>query len=76
MCRASVARKHPMFKPSFVQARAESRSTVVHVVVPGISAYDAVYKRLIEQVELFDVSVSFVIKVLKRTSALPLDYAR
>ena len=49
---------------------------LLHVVVPGISTYDAVYKRLIEQVELFDVSASFVIEVLKRTTALPLDYAR
>lgn len=48
---------------------------LLHVVVPGISAYDRVYKRLIERIELFDVSASFAIEVLKSTTALPLDYA-
>ena len=48
---------------------------LLHVVVPGIAAYDGVYKRLIAKVELFDVSASFVIETLKSTTALPLDYA-
>jgi Lrp/AsnC family transcriptional regulator len=49
---------------------------LLHVVVPDIAAYDRVYKRLIERIELFDVSASFAIETIKSTTALPLDYAR
>lgn len=48
---------------------------LLHVVVPGIDAYDAVYKRLIARIELYDVTASFAMEVLKSTTALPLDYA-
>lgn len=48
---------------------------MLHVVVPGIDAYDAVYKRLIARIDLYDVSASFAMEVLKATTALPLDYA-
>ncbi len=48
---------------------------LLHVVVPSIEAYDGVYKRLIAQIELYDVSASFAIETLKSTTALPLDYA-
>lgn len=49
---------------------------LLHVVVPGIAAYDSVYKRLIETVELFDVSAAFAMETIKSTTALPLTYAR
>ena len=49
---------------------------LLHVVVPGIAAYDHVYKRLIERIELYDVSASFAIETIKSTTALPLDYAK
>jgi Lrp/AsnC family transcriptional regulator len=45
-----------------------------HVVVPDLAAYDRVYKRLIERIELYDVSASFAIETIKSTTALPLDY--
>jgi Lrp/AsnC family transcriptional regulator len=48
---------------------------LLHVVVPDIGAYDRVYNRLIAQIELYDVSASFAMEVLKDTTALPLDYA-
>jgi Lrp/AsnC family transcriptional regulator len=48
---------------------------LLHVVVPGIDAYDDVYKRLIARIDLYDVSASFAMEVLKTTTALPLDYA-
>ena len=48
---------------------------LLRVVVPDIAAYDGVYKRLIRQVELTDVSSSFAMEELKFTTALPLDYA-
>jgi Lrp/AsnC family transcriptional regulator len=48
---------------------------LLRVVVPDIKAYDAVYKRLIREVELSDVSSSFAMEQIKYTTALPLDYA-
>ncbi len=48
---------------------------VLKVVVPDIEAYDAFYKRLIEAVELYDVRTVFVMEEMKKTTALPLDYA-
>ena len=49
---------------------------LLRVVVPDIAAYDAVYQRLIESVDLFDVSSSFAMERIKYTTALPLDYLR
>ncbi len=48
---------------------------LLRVVVPDIKAYDAVYQRLIREVELSDVSSSFAMEQIKYTTILPLDYA-
>lgn len=48
---------------------------MLRIVVPDIKAYDAVYKRLIAVVPLFDVSSSFAMEAIKYTTALPVDYA-
>jgi Lrp/AsnC family transcriptional regulator len=48
---------------------------LLRVVVPDIAAYDAVYKRLIERIDLSDVSSSFAMEELKWTTAVPLTYA-
>ena len=48
---------------------------LLRVVVPDIKAYDAVYRRMIRDIELFDVSSSFAMEQIKYTTALPLDYA-
>jgi Lrp/AsnC family transcriptional regulator len=48
---------------------------LLRVVVPDIAAYDGVYKRLIEQIDLNDVSSSFAMEELKYTTAVPLSYA-
>lgn len=45
---------------------------LLKVVVPSIAGYDAVYKRLIEAIDLDDVSSSFVMETLKATTELPL----
>lgn len=47
---------------------------LLRVVVPDIAAYDDVYKRLIAQIDLFDVSSSFAMEELKWTTAVPLTY--
>ena len=45
------------------------------LVVPDIGAYDKVYKRLIADTHLSDVSSSFAMEEIKFTTALPLSYA-
>ncbi|MEL6435437.1 MAG: Lrp/AsnC family transcriptional regulator [Pseudomonadota bacterium] len=47
---------------------------LLRVVVPDIAAYDAFYKRLIEKIEIKDVSSVFAMEQIKSTTALPLDY--
>ena len=47
---------------------------LLRVAVPDIAAYDAVYSKLTEHIEIFEVSSSFAMEELKHTSALPLDY--
>jgi Lrp/AsnC family transcriptional regulator len=47
---------------------------LMKIVVPSIDGYDAVYKRLIESIELSDVSSAFVMETIKSTTALPLSY--
>jgi len=47
---------------------------LLKIVVPDIQAYDRVYKRLIQKVDLSDVSSSFAMEKLKCTTELPLDY--
>jgi Lrp/AsnC family transcriptional regulator len=48
---------------------------LLRVVVPDIAGYDAVYKKLIERIELADVTSSFSMEELKHTTALPLSHA-
>jgi Lrp/AsnC family transcriptional regulator len=48
---------------------------LLRVVVRDIAGYDAVYKRLIGEIELADVTSSFSMEELKHTTALPLDHA-
>jgi Lrp/AsnC family transcriptional regulator len=45
------------------------------VMVPSIADYDDFYKRLIASIDLYDVRSIFVMEEMKRTTALPLDYA-
>ena len=48
---------------------------LLRVVVPDIAAYDSFYQRLIEAIDLSDVSSSFAMEQIKYTTSLPLDYA-
>jgi len=48
---------------------------LLRVVVPDIAAYDTFYQRLIEAIDLSDVSSSFAMEQIKYTTSLPLDYA-
>ena len=48
---------------------------LLRVVVPDIASYDDFYKRLIDHVDLTDVSSSFAMEEIKYTTTLPLQYA-
>lgn len=48
---------------------------LLRVVVPDIAGYDAVYKRIIREIDIYDVSSSFSMETLKYTTALPVSYA-
>jgi Lrp/AsnC family transcriptional regulator len=82
-----VARHTASWLETFGQAVKDMREVVevyrlsgqsdylLKAVVPDIGAYDAVYKRLIGSLELFDVRSSFAMETIKCTTELPLDYA-
>lgn len=48
---------------------------LLKVHVPDMAGFDLVYKKLVKVADLQDVSSSFVMEVIKSTTALPLDYA-
>lgn len=48
---------------------------LLKMYVPDMAGFDVAYKKLIRVVDLQDVSSSFVMEVIKSTTALPLDYA-
>lgn len=48
---------------------------LLRAVVPNIGAYDSVYKRLIERIELADVTSMFAMETIKYTTAIPVSYA-
>jgi Lrp/AsnC family transcriptional regulator len=47
---------------------------LLRIVVPNIEAYDAVYKRLINQLEFSDITSSIAMEEMKFTTAVPTDY--
>lgn len=47
---------------------------LLRVVVPDIAAYDQVYKKLTQDIKIFEVNSSFAMEEIKHTTALPLDY--
>lgn len=62
--------------PEIVEAHRTSGETdyMLKVRVPSIAAFDDFYKRLIEEVDLYDVRSTFVMEEMKQTTALPLHY--
>jgi Lrp/AsnC family transcriptional regulator len=48
---------------------------LLRAVVPDIAAYDSVYKRLIEGIELNDVTSMFAMETIEWTTMLPVTYA-
>jgi len=48
---------------------------LLRAVVPDIAAYDTVYKRLIQRIDLADVTSMFAMEAIKWTTSLPVSYA-
>ncbi|MGA8260206.1 MAG: Lrp/AsnC family transcriptional regulator [Arenicellales bacterium] len=48
---------------------------LIHVVVPDIPSFDRFYKKLINKIDINDVSSTFVMERIKYTTRLPLEYA-
>ncbi|ESQ84496.1 hypothetical protein AEAC466_09090 [Asticcacaulis sp. AC466] len=49
---------------------------IIKMVVTDIAHYDAIYKRLVSRIELFDVSAYISMETLKDGQAIPTGYAR
>ena len=50
---------------------------LLKILLPRVEEYDRVYKRIIRKVEqLFDVSASISMEVMKADQGMPVDYAR
>jgi Lrp/AsnC family transcriptional regulator len=47
---------------------------VIHARIPDMQAYDRLYSKLIERIELSDVSSSFVMEEIKHTTELPVTF--
>jgi Lrp/AsnC family transcriptional regulator len=45
-------------------------------VVPDMRSYDEMYKEMISNIGLYDVSSSFSMEKIKYTTALPLDHLK
>jgi Lrp/AsnC family transcriptional regulator len=48
---------------------------ILKIVLPRVEHYDVIYKQIIRQVELFDVSASISMEALKEGGAIPTGYA-
>ena len=47
---------------------------LMKVVTPSIEGYDKIYRRLIDEIEVSDITSSFAMETIKYTTALPLNY--
>lgn len=48
---------------------------ILKIVLPDIEHYDVIYKRLVNWIELFDVSAYISMETLKGETAVPTNYA-
>jgi Lrp/AsnC family transcriptional regulator len=49
---------------------------ILKIVLPRVEHYDVIYKELIRQVELFDVTASISMEALKEGGGLPVKHAQ
>lgn len=62
--------------PEIVEAHrlAGNLDYIMRIVVPNVEAYDQIYKRLIADVPITEVSAYFSMETLKEETALPLNH--
>jgi Lrp/AsnC family transcriptional regulator len=48
---------------------------ILKIALPSVEYYDVIYKQIIRQVELFDMSASISMEALKQSGALPVTHA-
>ena len=62
--------------PEIIEANRTSGEVdyMLRVVAPNMEAYDHFYKKLVEEVDLYDVRTHFVMERIKATTELPLQY--
>ncbi|MDX3925214.1 MAG: Lrp/AsnC family transcriptional regulator [Shinella sp.] len=48
---------------------------ILKIVLPRVEHYDVIYRQIVRKVELFDVSASISMEVLKSGAVIPVEYA-
>lgn len=48
---------------------------ILKIVLPRVEHYDVIYKRIVRRIELFDVSASISMELMKSGTAIPVGYA-
>lgn len=48
---------------------------ILKIVLPDVEHYDTIYKRLVDRVELFDLSAYISMEIVKSQTAVPTRYA-
>ncbi|MFB2550823.1 Lrp/AsnC family transcriptional regulator [Ensifer soli] len=48
---------------------------ILKIVLPSVEHYDVIYKQIVRRIELFDVSASISMEILKSGTAIPVGHA-
>ena len=48
---------------------------ILKIVLPRVEHYDVIYKQIVRKIELFDVSASISMEILKSGTTIPVGYA-
>ncbi len=48
---------------------------ILKIVLPRVEHYDVIYKQIVRKIELFDVSASISMEILKSGTTVPVGYA-
>jgi Lrp/AsnC family transcriptional regulator len=63
--------------PEIVEAHrlTGNQDYVLKIVLPRVEHYDVIYKQIVRKIELFEVSASISMELLKGGSSIPVGYA-
>jgi Lrp/AsnC family transcriptional regulator len=64
--------------PEIVEAHrlTGNQDYILKIVLPRVEHYDVVYKQIVRKIELFDVSASISMELLKSGMSIPVGYAQ